>query len=109
MRTREYIEHGEKEGKSLMDAMVDGDLEGMRPFDSDLERMVRAGIITERDALNYATNQNNLALKLGELGGRAVAPPQQKSSVRRSTPIVPDNPVQGLNGITDNIMDLFER
>jgi len=109
MRTREYIEHGEKEGKSLMDAMVDGDLEGMRPFDSDLERMVRAGIITERDALNYATNQNNLALKLGELGGRAVAPQQQKSTARRSTPTVPDNPVAGLNGITDNLMDLFER
>src|SRR3989449_341358 len=53
MRTREYIEHGEREGKSLIDAMVDGDLEGMRTFDTELERLVKEGLITERDALSY--------------------------------------------------------
>jgi twitching motility protein PilT len=33
-RTRDYIREGEKEGKSLTDAMEDGALEGMQTFDS---------------------------------------------------------------------------
>src|SRR4030095_5433355 len=43
MRTREYIEMGEKEGKSLLDAMRDGALDGMQYFDGELEKLVRAG------------------------------------------------------------------
>jgi twitching motility protein PilT len=38
MRTREYVEKGESEGKSLLDAMRDGSTEGMRHFDSDQRR-----------------------------------------------------------------------
>src|SRR5512136_1503302 len=39
-RTREYIQHGEaeKEGRSLVDAMNDGALDGMQTFDNELER-----------------------------------------------------------------------
>jgi twitching motility protein PilT len=33
-RTREYIEAGEVEGKSLLDAMRDGKLDGMQDFDT---------------------------------------------------------------------------
>src|SRR5256885_9778364 len=33
-RTREYIENGEAEGKSLLDAMRDGKLDGMQDFDT---------------------------------------------------------------------------
>ena len=109
MRTREYIEHGEREGKSLIDAMVDGDLEGMRTFDNELERLVKQGMITEKDALSYASNQNNLALKLSELGGRTGAPSKQA----KPSPVVKGNgsmpPGLELGGITDNILDLFER
>ena len=35
MRTREYIEKGESEGKSLLDAMRDGSTEGMQHFDGE--------------------------------------------------------------------------
>ena len=36
MRTREYIENGEKEGRSLVDAMRDGDIDGTQYFDGEL-------------------------------------------------------------------------
>ncbi|PYQ20327.1 MAG: twitching motility protein, partial [Acidobacteria bacterium] len=41
-RTREYVQEGEREGKSLLDAMSDGRLEGMQTFDSELERLINA-------------------------------------------------------------------
>lgn len=64
MRTREYVVKGESEGRSLVDAMNDGYLEGMQTFDRELEKMVRAGLIDEQVAISYATNGNNLALAL---------------------------------------------
>jgi hypothetical protein len=39
MRTREYIEKGDGEGRSLLDAMKDGELDGMQHFDGELEFM----------------------------------------------------------------------
>lgn len=67
MRTREYVEKGEAEGKSLLDAMRDGSTEGMQYFDGELERMVRAGILGLDSALSYATNAGNLRLELADL------------------------------------------
>ena len=72
-RTREYIERGETEGKSLMDAMEQGDMEGMQTFDGEIEKLVRAGVVSKEDGLAYASNQGNLLLRLGELGGRGAA------------------------------------
>lgn len=70
MRTREYIEKGESEGKSLIDAMEQGDQDGMQTFDGVIEQMVRNGILTQEGAMPYATNANNLLLRLGDLGGQ---------------------------------------
>jgi len=67
MRTREYVEKGEVEGKSLLDAMRDGSTEGMQCFDGELDRMVRTGIITLDSALSYASNAGNLRLELSDL------------------------------------------
>jgi twitching motility protein PilT len=67
MRTREYVEKGESEGKSLLDAMRDGSNEGMQYFDGELERMIRAGIIDMETGLSYATNAGNLRLELADL------------------------------------------
>jgi twitching motility protein PilT len=67
MRTREYVEKGEGEGKSLLDAMRDGATEGMQHFDSELERMIRAGILDMDVALSYASNVGNLRLELADL------------------------------------------
>lgn len=69
MRTREYIEKGESEGKSLIDAMEQGDQEGMQTFDGVIEKMVRTGVLTQEAAMPYATNAGNLLLRLGDLGG----------------------------------------
>ena len=68
-RTRDYIEKGEREGKSLYDAMRDGDLDGMQVFDQEIERQIRNGIITMNDGLAYATNRQNLILQLSDFGG----------------------------------------
>lgn len=69
LRTREYITKGEQEGKSLLDAMNDGSLEGMQTFDRELEKAVRKGALEEETALSYATNPGNLKLALQGLSG----------------------------------------
>ena len=66
-RTREYIEKGEKDGRSITDAMNDGELEGMQTFDAVLEKFIREGLVKKEIALGYATNANNLMLALSDL------------------------------------------
>jgi twitching motility protein PilT len=63
-RTREYIESGEEEGKSLLDAMRDGKLDGMQDFDSVIKELIERRVVTLEDGLAFATNQNNLLLSL---------------------------------------------
>src|SRR3989449_1304702 len=74
LRTKDYIERGESEGKSLIDAMEQGDLDGMQTFDGVIEKMIRNSVVTLEAALPYSTNQNNLLLRLGELGGKGPIP-----------------------------------
>src|SRR5271163_1514807 len=45
LRTREYVEKGEGDGKSLLDAMRVGGTEGMQYFDGEIEKLIRAGVI----------------------------------------------------------------
>ncbi len=89
MRTREYIEKGESEGKSLIDAMEQGDQDGMQTFDGVIEQMVRSGILTKEGALPYATNANNLLLRLTDLGDVA--------------------PVTAIHKEEDSLLDMIER
>ncbi|MFN6964402.1 MAG: type IV pilus twitching motility protein PilT [Pyrinomonadaceae bacterium] len=63
-RTREYIEKGESEGKTLLDAIRDGELDGMQDFDTVIRGFIQEGLVTMEDGLSYATNQNNLLLQL---------------------------------------------
>ena len=63
-RTREYIEAGEVDGKSLLDAMRDGKLDGMQDFDTVIRELIEKGTITLEDGLTFATNPNNLLLSL---------------------------------------------
>jgi twitching motility protein PilT len=67
VRTREYVERGEQEGKTLLEAMQDGDTEGMQHFDGEIEKLVRAGIVDIDSGLAYATNPGNLRLTLSDL------------------------------------------
>jgi twitching motility protein PilT len=73
-RTREYVAEGEKEGKSLIDAMEDGVLEGMQSFDHELERLINTGQLDRETALSYATNRTNLQLRLDTQGSAEVGP-----------------------------------
>jgi len=63
-RTREYVQEGEREGKSLIDAMNDSVLDGMQSFDYELERLINAGIVDREVGLSYSTNRTNLQLRL---------------------------------------------
>jgi len=67
-RTREYVEQGETEGKTLLDAMNDGALEGMQHFDRVIAEMIQSGVIDREDGVAFATNPSNLVLKLSGLG-----------------------------------------
>jgi len=71
-RTKEYVQEGEREGKSLIDAMADGQLEGMQTFDGELEKLINAGLIDKETGLSYATNRTNLQLVL-ETGGNSMS------------------------------------
>src|SRR5262249_10968508 len=62
--TREYVEKGESEGKSLLDAMRDGSNDGMQHFDGEIEKLIREGVIDVDTGLTYATNAGNLRLEL---------------------------------------------
>src|SRR5688572_5464085 len=71
MRTREYLEKGDSEGKSLLDAMRDGELDGMQHFDGELEKLARAGEISKKSALTYATNAGNLQVQMVDVADEA--------------------------------------
>jgi twitching motility protein PilT len=72
-RTKEYVQEGEREGKTLQDAMEAGGLDGMQTFDGELEKLILAGTVDREVALSYATNRTNLELKLSTQSGHDVA------------------------------------
>lgn len=66
-RTRDYIIHGEKGGKSLHDVMKDGHTTlGTQTFDMVLKDYVEKGVVSLETGLLYATNANDLKVQLGE-------------------------------------------
>jgi twitching motility protein PilT len=75
LRTREYVEKGEVEGKTLLDAMRVGDQEGMQHFDGEIEKYIRSGVIERETGLAYATNPGNLLLNLSDVPNEAEADP----------------------------------
>jgi twitching motility protein PilT len=85
-RTREYVQEGEREGKSLQDAMDAGSLEGMQTFDAELEKLILAGTVDREVALTYSTNRTNLELRLSTQGDGPAEP---------SIPLAPSGPGDG--------------
>jgi twitching motility protein PilT len=67
LRTREYVQKGEGEGKTLLDAMRDGSTDGMQYFDREIEKLIRANVIDISTGLSYATNSENMRLQLADL------------------------------------------
>jgi len=80
LRTREYVEKGETDGKTLLDAMRVGEQEGMQHFDGDIERLIRNGTIDRDTGLAYATNPGNLQLDLSDMGSAAQPDPLLETS-----------------------------
>jgi twitching motility protein PilT len=75
LRTREYVEKGESEGKTLLDAMRVGGAEGMQHFDGELERLIRDGTVDLETGMAYATNAGNLRLELSDFVESTPEPP----------------------------------
>jgi twitching motility protein PilT len=67
LRTRDYMEVGEGEGKTLLDAMRDGEMDGMQYFDGEIEKLIRQGVITIQTGLAHATNAGNLRLLIADV------------------------------------------
>jgi twitching motility protein PilT len=76
LRTREYVEKGDGEGKTLLDAMRAGTTEGMQHFDGEIEKLIRAEAIEFETGMVYATNPGNLRLELADFA----APPEPASA-----------------------------
>jgi twitching motility protein PilT len=87
MRTREYVEKGECEGKSLLDAMRDGAGEGMQYFDGEIEKLIRTGIIDMESGLGYSTNAGNLRLELADFA-------EEQAAGHSAGPREPSRPVE---------------
>jgi twitching motility protein PilT len=79
LRTREYVEKGEGEGKTLLDAMRVGTTEGMQHFDGEIEKLIRAGVVDFENGMAYATNAGNLRLELADF-----APPEVPAATATS-------------------------
>ncbi len=94
-RTREYIEKGETEGKTLLDAIRDGEIDGMQDFDSVIKNLIEKKLISMDDGLSFATNQNNLLLQLKGLSSTEdyanPTKPMPKQMVQPPPPANPDS------------------
>jgi twitching motility protein PilT len=93
-RTREYIEKGETEGKSLLDAIRDGEIDGMQDFDSVIKELIETKKVSMEDGLSFATNQNNLLLHLKGLSSTEDYANGVNSSRPMPKPMMPPPPVE---------------
>jgi twitching motility protein PilT len=63
-RTRECIEKGERDGKTLLDAMKSGATEGMQHFDGEIAQLVRDRVVDLETGLSFASNATVLGQEL---------------------------------------------
>jgi len=63
-RTRECIEKGERDGKTLLDAMKAGAAEGMQHFDGEIAQLVRDRVVDLEVGLSFASNPTVLGQEL---------------------------------------------
>jgi len=83
MRTRDYVQAGDVEGKTLLDAMRDGELDGMQHFDGEIEKLIRAGAISMATGLLHATNAGNLRVQLADIPDTPQEQPDADSLIVR--------------------------
>jgi twitching motility protein PilT len=63
-KTRECIEKGERENKSLLDAIKAGSTEGMQHFDGEIAGLVRDRVVDLETGLSFASNPAGLGQEL---------------------------------------------
>jgi twitching motility protein PilT len=63
-RTRECIEKGDREDKTLLDAMRAGSSEGMQHFDGEIAQLVQDRLVDLETGLNFASNPSGLGQEL---------------------------------------------
>jgi twitching motility protein PilT len=63
-RTRECVEKGEREGRTLLDAMKAGASEGMQHFDGEIAQLVRDRVVDLETGVSYASNPTVLGQEL---------------------------------------------
>jgi twitching motility protein PilT len=63
-RTRECVEKGERDGKTLLDAMKACSAEGMQHFDGEIAQLVRDRVIDLETGLQFASNPAVLGQEL---------------------------------------------
>src|SRR5271157_3278537 len=63
-RTRECIEKGEREGKTLLDAMKAAATEGMQHFDGEIATLVRDRVVDLETGISFASNPTVLGEEL---------------------------------------------
>jgi twitching motility protein PilT len=109
-RTREYVAAGESDGKSLLDAMRDGRLDGMQDFDTVIKGMIEAETVTLEVGLSFATNPNNLQLALKGMSAtddfrpaEASAFTSKRPTAARAFPAAPARPAGG-----GSMLDMIE-
>jgi len=109
-RTREYVNAGESDGKTLLDAMRDGKLDGMQDFDSVIKGMIESETVTLEDGLSFATNPNNLQLALKGMSASDdfLAGEANAVGAKRATPARPysGNPPRPAAG--SSMLDMIE-
>jgi twitching motility protein PilT len=66
-RTRECIEKGERDGKTLLDAVKGGVAEGMQHFDGEIAQLVRDRVVDLETGLSFASNPTVLGQELAFL------------------------------------------
>lgn len=104
-RTREYIEKGESDGKTLLDAIRDGGIDGMQDFDSVIRDLISKEIVGLEDGLSYATNKNNLMLQLKGLASTEDFIEQAGEEMEGNTPPTPVPPTQNSG---NSVLDMIE-
>jgi twitching motility protein PilT len=65
-RVHDCLEHADGSRQTLLQIMKESGAEGMQHFDGEIEKLVRAGVVDEDTALNYATDPLSLQLALGK-------------------------------------------
>jgi twitching motility protein PilT len=63
-RTRECIEKGERDGKTLLDAVKAASSEGMQHFDGEIAQLVRDRVVDLETGLSFASNPTVLGQEL---------------------------------------------